>query len=442
MARERQDATRAPDKIAAGKTTAGLRQILELNAVKVRYNTFDRVPEWKRGKSEWEAVDTEMLKELRARIECSCVNAKDRPIDFSLTRLAEDFVGIARITEMHNPIRDYYESLPDFRGGIEDTELLHRFFGTPLTPLTQWASRYCVCAPCWRGLSPGCEIQTIPLLWGPKNNGKSTFVELLCPEYLRKYHNGGFAFNAQGEFIKVLGEKTRGSWIIEWAEFAGLHPGNVSEYKSWATIKVDVYRPPWGKLGAERFPRTWAMIATANPQNVGLLPTDTDGIRRVVAVECPAPKPIPDAMKWYEDNKEQLDAGAFARFNEGIDNPVKFPARLAEAQKEANEYQRQVDPWEEDMEKGLLKKYTYSTKDAILESRVLSAHATIEVKHARRAGRCLRQIGWDYKKFRPEWTGEDDDVKRWVHVKTYEEGGVERGKFVSQNDPTPEEPPF
>jgi predicted P-loop ATPase len=132
--------------------------------------------------------------------------------------------------------------------------------------------------------------------------------------------------------------KSRGVWLQEIAELAGLTRAEVDELKEFMSQQVDRYRPPYGK-SEEDFPRRFVFIGTVNPGGGAYL-ADLTGNRRFWPVACGQID-----LEALARDRDQLWAEAAMMESRG--DSIRLDSSLYEAAKAEQNARLADDPWVE-----------------------------------------------------------------------------------------------
>ena len=154
-----------------------------------------------------------------------------------------------------------------------------------------------------RGLTPGCQMDTVLCLTEKEGGGfKTSLARVLSGG--RFTDTPGFS---QDRDTAMLREGMR---IIELGEGAAVKRSDRHALKLDLSKTEDLFRRPWGR-GVEKRPRGFVYILTANDQ--AMLRSDQDGLRRIWPIYAKARIDI----EWVKENREQLLAQAVALFDKG-----------------------------------------------------------------------------------------------------------------------------
>ena len=132
-----------------------------------------------------------------------------------------------------------------------------------------------------RALEPGCQVDTTCVLTGGQGALKSSFWRTLAgPE--------NFGDSALDISNKDAPLQMRASWFYELPEIDGITTRrHADQVKAFMTVRVDLFRPPYGRAVA-RFPRSTVLVGTTNKDDYL---TDPTGSRRFWTVEVNADLP-------------------------------------------------------------------------------------------------------------------------------------------------------
>jgi putative DNA primase/helicase len=237
-----------------------------------------------------------------------------------------------------------------------------------------------------RVMSPGCKVDTVPVLEGAQGIGKSKTIRALVGDAW--FFELGVDDLSNKDAMQVLRRK----WIGEMPEVDGWSKAEASTVKSYVSRQVDTYRPSYGK-GARDFPRQTVFIGTTNQEEY--LKDETGG-RRWWPIRC---RKAETGM--VEQLREQLWAEARARFESSERWHVEDPELIDEFRaQQAERYQS--DPWEENIggwlgtrgEIGPPKAERGVTLADVLEGALHIDAGKRTKADANRAAACLRRLGW------------------------------------------------
>lgn len=235
--------------------------------------------------------------------------------------IGEQVLAVAR-KHSYDPIRDYLMSLK-WDGVPRIAKFFEKYMGAQgdLEHISR-VSRCFLISCAARGLSPGCEVQTVPILQGKQGCGKSRSLRVL----------GGQWFTDTK--LKIGDKDSRitaaQNWIIELAELASLRNADVDEVKGFVSQRDDKIRPPYGKVN-EIFERHCVFVGSVNPDD---FLNDWTGNRRwwpITVTNCD--------VNLIKHDRDQLFAEAVARYQAGEPWHLQDDD-AAKAEEIANQYMR------------------------------------------------------------------------------------------------------
>lgn len=221
-------------------------------------------------------------------------------------KLSRNDCGAAIAMLLHNktydPLKNYFDSLPEWDGVDRLTTLMHDHMGvlpTQNKTYVRAVSRMFFIGAAARALKPGCQLDSMLLLSGPAGIHKSTFVQTIA---------GGFAgvgkLDGDKDSLMLVARK----WILEFAEMATSGGYNSEAVCSFITTRQDDFRLPYGK-SIETFQRHCAFVGTTN-KTAGI--QAEEGLRRYWPIEV-----TNIDIPWIEANLLQIWAEAKAAFLAG-----------------------------------------------------------------------------------------------------------------------------
>lgn len=171
--------------------------------------------------------------------------------------VGEQVLAVAR-RHSYDPIRDYLLSLKwDGQKRIRGFFRTHMGAAGDSLHIDNVSQAFLIsCAA--RGLSPGCEVQTVPILQGNQGCGKSRSLRALGGEFFTDTK-----LKIQDKDSRILAAQ---SWIIELAELASIRNADIDEVKAFVSQRDDKLRPPYGKVH-ELFQRHCVFVGSVNPDD-------------------------------------------------------------------------------------------------------------------------------------------------------------------------------
>jgi len=208
----------------------------------------------------------------------------------------------------HHPIRDYLNGLPAWDGNPRLDSLLIDYLGAEDTPYVRAVTRKTLVAAVARVFAPGIKFDSVLVMDGPQEKGKSTLFNRLAGDVL---FNDGLTLTDMQD--KTGAEKLQGYWIMEIGELTGMRKSDIDSVKSFISRRDDKYRASYGRV-VESHPRQSIIVATVN--GTGGFLRDPTGNRRFWPVNTPGGK-ARHAWDLTETDVAQIWAEAMVRWQEG-----------------------------------------------------------------------------------------------------------------------------
>ena len=193
-----------------------------------------------------------------------------RNYDIAVTKAVDD--------RSYHPIREFFETLPDWDGVERADTLLVDYLGAEDTPYVRAVTRKELCAAYCRVYHPGIKFDSMIVLNGDQGIGKSTLIAKLGGEWYSD------SLNLSDMNDKTAAEKLQGYWIMEIGELAGMRKADLDKVKAFISRQDDKYRASFGRRVTPH-PRQCVFFGTTNSQN-GYL-RDITGNRRYWNVKVP-----------------------------------------------------------------------------------------------------------------------------------------------------------
>ncbi|HBA49220.1 MAG TPA: hypothetical protein DCZ91_15785 [Lachnospiraceae bacterium] len=244
-----------------------------------------------------------------------------RNYDIAVTKAVDD--------RSYHPIREYFETLPDWDGVERADTLLVDYLGAEDTPYVRAVTRKELCAAYCRVYHPGIKFDSMIVLNGDQGIGKSTLIAKLGGEWYSD------SLNLSDMNDKTAAEKLQGYWIMEIGELAGMRKADLDKVKAFISRQDDKYRASFGRRVTPH-PRQCVFFGTTNSQN-GYL-RDITGNRRYWNVKVPGNgKYKPWDMD--EDTVRQVwaEVMVYAKAGEKLYLPSELEAYAKEEQRAAME---------------------------------------------------------------------------------------------------------
>lgn len=227
--------------------------------------------------------------DLRAYLEHQGVLAQDKDI--------RQAVSVAGRGHRFHPVREYLEGLPHGNPSIFNG-LAARLFGDCGEHADDFL-RMTLIGACRRILKPGAQVDTVLILYGPKQGeGKTQFVQTL---FGRTWTKKGLPSDLGNRDAR---HALRAKWCIELGELASLLRTEKNAAKDFISADVDEYRQ-YGNGDEVVRPRQCVFIGTTNDDD---FLKDATGNRRYWPISIPEGHKIP--LAWVGEHRDTLWAAA------------------------------------------------------------------------------------------------------------------------------------
>jgi predicted P-loop ATPase len=179
-------------------------------------------------------------------------------------------IAVAKVVDdrSYHPIREFFESLPEWDGIKRVDTLLIDYLGAEDSPYVRAVTRKELCAAYVRVHKPGVKFDTMIVLNGDQGIGKSTLIGVLAGNWL-----GSLSLSASA---KEQCETLTASWIVEIPELKGMRQADTDAIKDLISRQSDDYRAAYARKRTKN-PRHCIFIASTNDDN---FLKDTTGNRR------------------------------------------------------------------------------------------------------------------------------------------------------------------
>lgn len=232
-----------------------------------------------------------------------------------------DALNMVAAKRKHHPIRDYLNGLPTWDGEARLDTLLVDYLGAEDTAYVRAITRKTLVAAVARVFEPGIKFDSVLVMDGPQEKGKSTLFNRLAGD---AWFNDGLTLTDMQD--KTGAEKLQGYWIMEIGELTGMRKSDIDSVKSFISRRDDKYRASYGRV-VESHPRQSIIVATVN--GTGGFLRDPTGNRRFWPVNTPGGK-TRHAWDLTETDVAQIWAEAMVRWKEGerlfLEGDVKLEA--------------------------------------------------------------------------------------------------------------------
>ena len=232
-----------------------------------------------------------------------------------------DALNMVAAKRKHHPIRDYLNGLPAWDGEVRLDTLLVDYLGAEDTAYVRAITRKTLVAAVARVFVPGIKFDSVLVMDGPQEKGKSTLFNRLAGD---AWFNDGLTLTDMQD--KTGAEKLQGYWIMEIGELTGMRKSDIDSVKSFISRRDDKYRASYGRV-VESHPRQSIIVATVN--GTGGFLRDPTGNRRFWPVNTPGGT-TRHAWDLTETDVVQIWAEAMVRWKEGerlfLEGDVKLEA--------------------------------------------------------------------------------------------------------------------
>lgn len=198
--------------------------------------------------------------------------------DFNISHLQPAY-KVVFSRQHRNMIQDYLENIYNRHYSPIDTEnstwyldnWLVEYCGAEDTKINHIIGRKFILGAVCRIFDPGCKFDTVLVLEGIADIGKSMLVKQLAlkPEW----STDGLKYLNNKDQIAYAASK----WFVEWSEMTILSTHSFDAVKEFITYQEDSYRKPYTKTPVG-YPRQFVIVGTTN-KPVGYL-TESQGNRR------------------------------------------------------------------------------------------------------------------------------------------------------------------
>ena len=244
-----------------------------------------------------------------------------RKYDIAVTKAVDD--------RSYHPIREFFDTLPDWDGVERVDTLLIDYLGAEDNPYVRAVTRKELCAAYCRVYHPGIKFDSMIVLNGDQGIGKSTLIAKLGGEWYSD------SLNLSDMNDKTAAEKLQGYWIMEIGELAGMRKADLDKVKAFISRQDDKYRASFGRRVTPH-PRQCVFFGTTNSQN-GYL-RDITGNRRYWNVKVPGNgKYKPWDMDADTVKQVWAEVMVYAKAGEKLYLPPELEAYAKEEQRAAME---------------------------------------------------------------------------------------------------------
>ena len=189
---------------------------------------------------------------------------------YSPTKMNDALLAVASTRAFH-PVRDYFNTLPEWDGIERVDTLLVDVLGAEDSPYTRAVTRKTLVAAVRRTFRPGTKFDQVLTLVGPQGIGKSTIFARLAGQWFSD------SLTITDMKDKTAAEKLDGNLIVEISELAGMRKAEAEPVKGFISRTEDKYRAAYARTVQSK-PRQCIIVGSTNAEE-GFL-RDTTGNRR------------------------------------------------------------------------------------------------------------------------------------------------------------------
>ena len=232
----------------------------------------------------------------------------------SKDKVADALIQVSRECSI-DVVKDYFENLPEWDGVERLDTLFIDMLDAEDSPAIREVTRKLFVAAVTRTYEPGKKWDCMPILYGSQGCGKSSILELMCPnkDWFNKLHSM--------EGNKAI-EETLGMLVMECEELKAFTKSSSETAKAYISNTVDRARLAYAR-NAESYPRRFIIVGTTNEET---FLQDTTGNRRYPVIRCNGKRGVTDKRVWAEIPKIRDMVWAEAKFlydemySKGIDS--------------------------------------------------------------------------------------------------------------------------
>lgn len=280
-----------------------------------------------------------------------------------------------------NPAIDYFKSL-QWDGVRRLDTWLKEYVSDGKQPAEYLSTvgRKFMCGLAARAMMPGVKFDTMIILEGKQNGGKSRLASVMSTIHGVEYFLDDFRDTDNKDSLL----KIQGKLVVEFPEITTMRRTEVNELKGFLSRRTDIFRPPYDRNSIEA-PRQCVFVGTVNPEGEYL--KDVTGNRRYWPISCRDKLDLDNIRA----NMEQMHAEAAFLVKNGEQlwlNDHEYSLAEIEQSKRV-----QSDVWTDSIE-NFLRGQTFVTTDDVM------SHLNIPLER-RAAHECVRiskvmtLLGWE-----------------------------------------------
>ena len=210
-----------------------------------------------------------------------CYIEQDYGTSFTKNIIIDAIEKVAFLPEnKFNPAQEYFKSLA-WDGESRLATWLKEYVsdGSQNNEYLEMVGVKFMCGLAARAMQPGIKFDTMLILEGDQNAGKSTLAAIMATIHGEEYFLDDFkAIDNKDALMKMQGQL-----VVEFPEISTMKKAEVDDLKAFLSRRTDVFRAPYGRNTIEA-PRQCVFVGTVNPEG-GYL-RDVTGNRRYLSVKC------------------------------------------------------------------------------------------------------------------------------------------------------------
>lgn len=285
-----------------------------------------------------------------------------------------------------NPATDYFNSLHWDGEKRLDTWLLDYVTnGKQSAEYLMIVGRKFICGLAARAIHPGVKFDTMIILEGKQNGGKSMLAATMATINGAQYFLDDFRdIDNKDSLMKI-----QGRLVVEFPEITTMRRAEVNELKGFLSRQTDSYRAPYARNTIEA-PRQCVFVGTVNPEG-GYL-KDATGNRRYWPVAC--------RDKIEIDNIKEIMPQLHAEAAFLVKNGERLWLDDREYNLAASQQEERVqcDVWRDHIE-DLVKKRNWVSTDEILDDLNIPVERRSAITAAR-VSNVMVSMGWEQSRKR------------------------------------------
>lgn len=226
--------------------------------------------------------------------------AHNKRFEISTDKIRNAILEIAD-RRLYHPVKEYLNSLKWDGKNRLDTWLIKACEAEDNVYVRQIGRKW-LTAAVTRIYSPGTKFDSVLVLEGKENIGKSTLLRTLGDPW---FTDSVSLLQKEADIVA----KMIGNWIIELAEMHGIRKQESEFIKGFISCQIDEQRLAF-RRDPKKYPRQSVFAGTSN--NMAYL-LDPEGNRRFWPVNCNKIN-----IQWVKENRDQLFAEAKNIYDKGI----------------------------------------------------------------------------------------------------------------------------